>query len=489
MSTQRYKCYQDIHAADLPFWEGHGIGDGYCPDNIDDRSASHYFDAYTPDPNLEAEYTPYSYYSWRYPIPEMDRRKRPRDPDGKWSLNMTDYRRGEQTMHASLVSVPRLGNYLSRWVTRQVWHPSGPPLYQCQEWCEGQHALQADCSYWSEVGDYDYWHLGRGYPLIYLSNIDRSLVAQAIIDTRSQACLESIGDWDGLTDVVQLPGMLDEFGSTTKSVVGTFNRFINRHPASDLRIASRIPPIKLLKHASRALRVIGKSWLAYRYTYGTTIMSYKDIMKVLSESIDKKSKAHKTIKSYMCRPDSIPPRRIEVDVNEAIRVRSTVVSRYRSTSEARLQAMTVNPFVTAWELIPLSFVADWFINVGDFIASHFSSDRAVSSVACTAIKTSSTSTFTLVSPAEHMYPPPTLGGWSSRGNCETAQPQPDAGVRTTLPTRGLLSIVVKNAYDRTSFSCGSTNNLQYNPNLNWKRTLDGAALTLNVLRRLKSAFH
>lgn len=28
-----------------------------------------------------------------------------------------------------------------------------------------------------------------------------------------------------------------------------------------------------------------------------------------------------------------------------------------------------NPLLTAWELVPFSFVADWFVNVGDTIAS------------------------------------------------------------------------------------------------------------------------
>jgi hypothetical protein len=31
--------------------------------------------------------------------------------------------------------------------------------------------------------------------------------------------------------------------------------------------------------------------------------------------------------------------------------------------------MVVNPFTTAWEIVPYSFVADWFVNVGDVLAS------------------------------------------------------------------------------------------------------------------------
>lgn len=32
--------------------------------------------------------------------------------------------------------------------------------------------------------------------------------------------------------------------------------------------------------------------------------------------------------------------------------------------------VTINPFLTAWEIIPYSFIIDWFVNVGDNIGAH-----------------------------------------------------------------------------------------------------------------------
>lgn len=33
----------------------------------------------------------------------------------------------------------------------------------------------------------------------------------------------------------------------------------------------------------------------------------------------------------------------------------------------------LNPFVTAWELVPFSFVVDWFANIGDWVLAQTSS--------------------------------------------------------------------------------------------------------------------
>jgi len=486
MTVVYYENYSDIHAASVPAWDGHGIGSGYCPNNITDRSQAQWSTTNVPDPEVYSAYTPEIINEWRYPPPtEGLGIRRPRDPDGKFSLQMTAYRRGKEVTHCNLVSVPRIGDYLTRWCNRMVWHPTGAPSWSCQEWCEGQHALQTDYSHWNENGDYDYWHLGKGLPLVYLSDISSADIAQAVIETRNSACLDSISEWDGLTDALQLPGLLEEFGGTSKSVVGTYKNLASRFASSDLKIVKAMPPTKILQSASRALRTIGKAWLAYRYTLGTSVMSYNDIKKVLESSTDKRAKKIQWVNSEPLIPSSLPPNRIEVFTNGSVAVRSTVVSRYSSASSAMLQAIGINPLVTAWELIPMSFVADWFLNIGDYIAAHFSSNRAVQTAACTAIKTNSTTFFTLRHAGDAVAPPSVLVGWSTRGQCETGSGQPIPPTVTTPETQGLLSTVVRNSYERFGFSCANANQLRFLPNVNWKRQVDGVALTLNVLRSLK----
>lgn len=59
-------------------------------------------------------------------------------------------------------------------------------------------------------------------------------------------------------------------------------------------------------------------------------------------------------------------------VNEVLSVKQQMVAQVRvQNPNLRLldQLGFVNPAVVAWELVPFSFVVDWFVNVGDFLGS------------------------------------------------------------------------------------------------------------------------
>lgn len=70
-------------------------------------------------------------------------------------------------------------------------------------------------------------------------------------------------------------------------------------------------------------------------------------------------------------------------------VRCLVKNRYDALSftERLLSVVSVNPFVTAVEVIPLSFVADWIINVSDFVAASTGPNVHSDQGACWSVKT------------------------------------------------------------------------------------------------------
>lgn len=50
-------------------------------------------------------------------------------------------------------------------------------------------------------------------------------------------------------------------------------------------------------------------------------------------------------------------------------------------------AVTINPLATAWEVVPYSFVVDWFLNTSDIVRAHWPVSAFAGSVACTSVKT------------------------------------------------------------------------------------------------------
>jgi len=49
--------------------------------------------------------------------------------------------------------------------------------------------------------------------------------------------------------------------------------------------------------------------------------------------------------------------------------------------------LSINPLTTAWEKVPYSFVADWFVNINQIAAAHWPSVKFSSVTACTSITT------------------------------------------------------------------------------------------------------
>lgn len=56
--------------------------------------------------------------------------------------------------------------------------------------------------------------------------------------------------------------------------------------------------------------------------------------------------------------------------------------KYQYSLDTRTQGLKLNPFATAWELTPLSFVVDWVLNIGDLLSS-LQTPSAVTQTACT----------------------------------------------------------------------------------------------------------
>jgi hypothetical protein len=114
------------------------------------------------------------------------------------------------------------------------------------------------------------------------------------------------------------------------------------------------------------------------------------------------------------------------------------------------KGIVINPFSTIHELIPYSFVADWFTNVGDIFAAHWPSSAFAGSTASVSEK------------------------WTDEVNIEVDISQTLASYPRTSGVPAVLSF--KNEeYHRTP-RADIPLVLAYRPKVTWKRVLDATAL-------------
>lgn len=394
---------------------------------------------------------------------------------------MTAYSRGRTTTENFLVSAPVLAGVHPAKLLYKVQMQKNPQNQQCYPICVARWARFEPVQYRVQ-GDFSYWNPGSIYQF---SHISESKIAQAIVDTREAVAVKSFRDYDALTDVLQLRQAVDEFKSASQASYKLFNRFVNAHPSTDLKIGARMTPKSLAKSTSRALRKMGKAWLVYRYAVMPLIYSYQDIKKVVSRLDLITDRSSRVITAEAIDPGEVPDYHIRKEVSGSVTVRSTVACVYSSTTVAQMSRVAVNPLQTAWELIPYSFVIDWFVNVGDYITVHSTPEMATAVAACTSIRTSKVETYRLKYP----YSQTVTGTWarcnaSYNDVCWSGQIPPAPSLTVSENVDGILRTVTTESYHRYLFQRGAAVQPTFKPNLNWRRYVDSASLSHNHIKNL-----
>jgi len=248
-------------------------------------------------------------------------------------------------------------------------------------------------------------------------------------------------------------------------------------------MAKDMRPIDLLKHPYRALRKLGDKWMAYRYGVMPLVYSYRDALKAASRGeLCKDTTCCVVNPRNLCDPNPSPSTyHSKVVVEGNITFRGTILQKFSSQSMSSFASLGVNPLVTAWELIPYSFVIDWFVNVGDYINAHTSANYADEYQACISRRDSYTTKkyfhFTAGSDVRTV---------AVAYNTPCPLPVP---VAVSLPNHirpeeyQLISCETIDNYSRQVIDIRNVP-LVWNPSLNWKRLVDGAVLANNQLKKL-----
>lgn len=468
----QYNTVKNSIKGTMPSWAGLGSADGSCtainyPKSVwSDTDATGYVRDYTPHQVFRFKNKPnYGTVHWKEAL-------RTRWP------TMSPYNVGETVVDDYLVYRPLLKNPKYRLCKAIHFHWIG---YACQTLCR-EKDLQSCVTSYEQGGDLQYW-LGQGLQVYDLAEVNTTDISNARQDTQLSVAADSYKSYDALTDILQLKQTVDEFHGILGGVSKLYKRFINKFPLADIQTCSRWLPTHIVRSTSRALRAVGNAWLAYQYAYRPLLYSYNDIKKSIDRRelvIDKKTKM---IYPRPLNP-SLPTNYISKSVTGSVRVTSTVACAYSSASVSKFAGVTVNPFITAWELIPYSFVLDWFIDIGDWVTVNFSADLSELSAACSAVRTQIIETYNLHLQYDTHCTAEAIGG-------TTLEPCWPSGSYTT-PTfgesgiiEGPLRVVRYNHYDRTLFNRETVSPRLY-PSLSWRRYVSGAALSHNYLNQLKS---
>lgn len=333
---------------------------------------------------------------------------------------------------------------------------------------------------WTEVTDYNggMEYIVNGFNAAKIDDARRKLIEDVSNKAREAS-------YDVLTDIAEAREIPDLLRSISTDLIKVLRMMQGRFSLADLRQAAFIAPLDLIRHPKKALRRLGDNWMRYRYGIMPLIYSYRDLLKTINRGIDVRDKSSA---GFQPEPTGVtlPGPTIVYKRTETmgdIRLRASVFQHFDWEGAAQYAGIGVNPLVTAWELIPYSFVVDWFVNVGDYIASNTSNSAAQMSFACVSrrdnyVKTTYVHfknedkyvTFTLCpcTPWLGAMPPSAPSRLISRP--EEEQPYQQTEVQS---------------YTRETFALNGAK-LSFNPNLNWKRLLDGAVMSLNQLGKLSS---
>lgn len=343
-------------------------------------------------------------------------------------------------------------------------------------------------SVWMNALDWNHWvdvsHEGTGSHYI-VSEISNSDVRDAIADVQAQMSVEARTSYDLLTEIAEVREIPSLIRSISNDMTNIMKMLHGRYPR-ELKRFSRSPITTLLKHPERMARELGSKWMEYRYAIMPLVYSYRDLKKTLNRGQDVTSHAFRSVTPCNLSV-SLPPNTVDYQyttVQGSVDIRGTVFQRYNYSGSAMLAGVGFNPLVTAWELIPYSFVVDWFINVGDYITAKTSPILAGTTLACIS-KRSRYKTIKY----QH-FCDSTISLNPTRTSDTVGSLAPQYGPPVTIPrpeeSQPLQETEV-DAYTRWLVNVDAVP-LRFKPSLNWRRLLDSAVLANNQLRACKRFF-
>lgn len=374
------------------------------------------------------------------------------------AIKMTNYSRSSSDITNFLGTVPRYSVLIS--------------APHCLDWNWSEY-VELIVPY-QEQGDIVYW---TRQP--YIGNARDSVIGEwrsVLAELMSDVVADNLNTYDLLTELAESKELLALLFNTVHSVRKPLQAFANFRRS--LMKSGKYSPGQIKE-------MVESKWMEYRYAIMPVIYSIKDISELLEKRNDlyKTSRAKRTLTfdkkrnwdgNYNDKPIWLYR---ETTGTVTIRVTGKALYDVGALKLRLFDQVGLNPFVTAWELLPFSFVVDWFANIGDWVLAQTSSlvDFSQQRVFCYSVKqdfvVETFLHYNLRAFADKIYDDVHKYHWETT----------DSG------THLLQRNVVKD-FRRTLFVPNEVS-LNFEPFLNWKRSLDSWVLLQrplqDALRRLK----
>lgn len=360
------------------------------------------------------------------------------------------------------------------------WYPDQPAPYDRGYRVDRQELVGPICTkycYIRNVVD------DTSIPSVNLTHINRTEVDNALAEIQNSCLVNSLSTWDALTEAFEMRENIDTVKNVISDLSGISRRLRSGYNASQFRQFARMRPRDLVRSGSKFLRKLGERWMEYRYGIMPMVHSFQDIVRVSRKAMIQVNRASRVLTpsfTHQAIP-SLPHKEVRED--GTIRVSYTIRNIYISEHVAKLQHVAVNPLQTAWELIPYSFVVDWFVNVGDYICAHYSASLSSQTICCASIRTNVTESTYYVAPSSSTTKNPTCYDLCANGYGIPSSPAPKV-VRYDSQN-SLVQSIRENTYRRWVVPVPSYR-LRFEPHLNWRRLVDSVVLSVNQLRRMRT---
>jgi len=128
-----------------------------------------------------------------------------------------------------------------------------------------------------------------------------------------------------------------------------------------------------IKDIPRSLRKLSASWLSWRYGWRTLFYDLKSLDQAVTKLRKKAERQRNSGVAKTVTTGSSTDHYVDVLSNVSIDVvvkdEWEIVAKGSVTADISIGALQFNPVATAWEIIPFSFVIDWFVGVGKAISA------------------------------------------------------------------------------------------------------------------------